>query len=349
MSVQKALIVPQKQGQFVLSTRSIPTPNPGEILVKVKAISLNPIDWKSQTLGYLINEYPAVLGVDVAGGVDSVGEGVKGFEKGDRVLFQGSTMRTADYGAYQEYVLAGADTVAKIPGNLTYSQAATIPLTLATAAVGLYANAPSGAGLNPTWDPEIKYQGHSALIIGGSSSVGHFAIQLLRLVGFTNIVAYASATHTENLKRLGATRIIDRKQVAESELGTIVDQILGGRARLNIVYDAVMSAEGQAAGYASLSDNGHLLSVRAIPDAYEPQDEQEKRGRKVISVFGSPHLPTTQTFGKIMYEKIGKLIEDGTIVPTKTEELPGGLESIENGLSRLREGTVSGRKLVVNL
>lgn len=82
---QKALIVPEKQAPFVLTTRSIPAPKAGEILVKLKAISLNPIDWKIQSSGYMVEKYPAVLGVDAAGEVVSIGDSVQGFEKGDSV------------------------------------------------------------------------------------------------------------------------------------------------------------------------------------------------------------------------------------------------------------------------
>lgn len=82
---QSALILPQKQSSFILSTRPIPAPKAGEILVKVKAISLNPIDWKIQSTGYMVEKYPSVLGTDVAGEVVSVGEGVKSFNEGDSV------------------------------------------------------------------------------------------------------------------------------------------------------------------------------------------------------------------------------------------------------------------------
>jgi len=343
---QNALILPVKQGSFVVSTRPVPSPKAGEILIKVKAVSLNPIDSTIQTVGYMVEKYPAVLGMDVAGEVASLGEGVESFSKGDRVFFQTNPPIGPDYGGYQEYALAMVETVAKIPEKFTYSQAATVPLTLTTAAVGLFADAPSGAGLNPTWDPKVQYIGHSALVVGGSSSVGIFAIQLLKSLGFTHIIAYASATHTEYLKSLGATTVIDRNKVPASDLTAAVAQICG---QVNIVYDAVFSSEGQAAGYEALVDNGHLLSVRATPDAYVPKDVDDVRGRKVTTAYGSPHMPNNKVFGKILYKKLGGLLEKGTIVPLRIEELPGGLESIVGGLDRLKAKSVSGKKLIVSL
>ena len=92
---------------------------------------------------------------------------------------------------------------------------------------------------------------------------------------------------------------------------TAVAQICG---QVNIVYDAVFSPEGQAAGYAALVDNGHLLSVRATPDVYVPKDVDDVRGRKVTTAYGSPHMPNNRVFGKILYEKLEGLLKNGTIV-----------------------------------
>lgn len=82
---QKALIIDAKFGNFVLDTISIPKPGPGEILVKIKAAALNPVDWKIQKFGVFVETFPAIVGTDIAGDVEEVGEGVTDFQKGDRV------------------------------------------------------------------------------------------------------------------------------------------------------------------------------------------------------------------------------------------------------------------------
>jgi len=84
-NTQKAFLLESKQGKFVVDTRPIPKPGPGELLVKVLATSLNPVDWKIQKYGAFINDFPAVLGTDGAGEVQEVGEGVTTFSKGDKV------------------------------------------------------------------------------------------------------------------------------------------------------------------------------------------------------------------------------------------------------------------------
>lgn len=85
-SQQKALWLTSKQGVFEVGPKNIPKPGPGELLVKIFAAALNPVDWKVQAHGFLhVQIYPAVLGSDASGTVEAVGEGVSGFTKGDRV------------------------------------------------------------------------------------------------------------------------------------------------------------------------------------------------------------------------------------------------------------------------
>ena len=82
---QKALILDAKLGNFSVDTAPVPKPGSGEILIKVKTAALNPVDWKVQKYGYLVEKFPAILGTDIAGDVEEIGEGVTEFQKGDRV------------------------------------------------------------------------------------------------------------------------------------------------------------------------------------------------------------------------------------------------------------------------
>lgn len=84
-SQQKALYLAKKNGPFEIHAAYVPKPGPGQILVKVEASGLNPADWKIQLWGILVEEYPSVLGSDIAGTVEELGEAVTGFAKGDRV------------------------------------------------------------------------------------------------------------------------------------------------------------------------------------------------------------------------------------------------------------------------
>jgi len=94
---QKALLIKEPHGPWVLDTVEIEKPGPGLILIKVISASLNPVDWKIQKWNVLIDGYPAVLGSDIAGDVEEVGEGVTDFKKGDRVSVPLSTDFSMQY------------------------------------------------------------------------------------------------------------------------------------------------------------------------------------------------------------------------------------------------------------
>lgn len=117
--------LPEKGGQFTLVQVNTPAPGPNEISIRTKAIGLNGIDWKSRAFGIMIQQWPAVLGVDAAGIVEAVGDEVKDFQAGDEVFcLAGMDSRG---GAFQEILTVPAYFVAKKPANLTMEQAASLP------------------------------------------------------------------------------------------------------------------------------------------------------------------------------------------------------------------------------
>ncbi|KAL0059588.1 hypothetical protein AAF712_013639 [Marasmius tenuissimus] len=330
-TVQKALFLTEKHGDFVVNTKDIPTPAAGEILVQVKGVALNPADWKIRDYGFLIEKYPTILGSDVAGDVAKIGEGVQNVKVGDRVIFQ--AYFEDDHAGYQQFVKIRAEI---IPESMTYSQAASIPLGLATAALGLFWTA-GGAGLNPNLDENKQYSGKPGVVIGGATSVGQFAIQLLKFAGFSPIITYASGHHTEFLKSLGATDVIDRKSVGIQDLPTAVKKITNTPVR--IVYDAVSQADTEEAGYATLAEGGDLVLV--LPS----QIQNPVENKKIHIVVGNvPQLD--RAFARVLYSKLTKYLEDGTVVPNRVEDLPNGLAGIADGLDRLRKDQVSGLKLI---
>ncbi|KAJ7099853.1 chaperonin 10-like protein [Mycena crocata] len=335
---QKALLIEHKGGPFVIGTRPIPTPGPGELLVKIHAAGLNPVDWKIQALGLFVTDFPAVVGTDVAGSVEALGEGVQDFQKGDRVFFQGPFIDSR-YGAFQEYTIIATDITVKIPPNITYAEAASIPVAFNCAAIGLFAPVPVGLGLTPPFDRKPHYSG-PALVIGGSSSVGQYAIQLLKLAGFAPIITYASAPHSAYLTSLGATHVVDR---ASTPLAALQDTITTHtKAPVLVVFDAISSPETQRAGYAVLAAGGGMVVTL---DLAVPEDSD---GKRALHVLGSVHVPAAREFGRTLMPALAGLVEDGLIVANRVEELPGGLQGIRDGLGRLQRGEVSGVKLVGN-
>ncbi|KAL0566504.1 hypothetical protein V5O48_015508 [Marasmius crinis-equi] len=335
MSSQKALFLLEEKGSFAVDTRNIPSLDQGEVLVKIQAAALNPVDWKIQKYGGLFKRYPAITGTDIAGDVVEVSKGVENLQVGDRVVFQGWFAN--DYSGFQQFTKVSAEIVAKIPKSLSYSQAASVPLGLATAAIGLFWTS-TGAGLNPTVDQNVQFPGQYAVVIGGSSSVGQYAIQLLKFSGFSPIVTYASSRHADFLKSLGATHVIDRQTIAINDLPTEVKKITEKPVRA--VYDAISLPETQEAGYATLAEDGDLILV------LEPKIKNPVENKKIHYVFGNVQPEANRPFGRALYKNLGQFLEDGTIVPNRPEELPNGLAGIVDGLERLQNDKVSGTKLI---
>ncbi|KAF8588740.1 GroES-like protein [Ramaria rubella] len=338
MPQQNVLFLQAKQGAFEVASSTIPQPGSDDVLVKILATALNPVDWKIQKYDSFIDKYPAILGTDSAGTVEQVGENVKTFKKGDRVVHQGYF--TNDKATFQQYTTVPAEILAKIPENISFDQAASVPLGIATAAVGFY-NPPSGngVGLTPPWIPagEGKYQG-GIVIFGGStlnlSSLTLVAIQLARLSGFSPIVTTASLHNADLVKSLGATHVIDRKADVVAEAKKILTPLP------DIVYDAV-SEDTQEQAWNILASNGTLLLVQPGKEVLKNGED----GKKHISFVGNVHIQ--RELGKSLYANLTGLLQSGKIKPNRVEVIPGGLGGIVSGLKRMEENKVSGVKLVV--
>jgi len=169
-----------------------------QLLVKVHASSVNPIDWKIRKgmLRLLTgNNFPMVLGFDVSGEVVAVGEGVTQFKPGDLIY---ARLDQLPGGAYAEYAAVAAKVAAFKPENLTHEQAAAVPLAALTALQALR----DEGGLRP---------GHRVLINGSSGGVGTFAVQIAKAMG-AEVTAVCSTKNIELVKTLGADRTIDYTQ-----------------------------------------------------------------------------------------------------------------------------------------
>lgn len=336
---QKALFLESKCGEFKVGENSIPTPGAGQLLVRIEATGLNPIDWKVQEYGIFLEKFPAILGTDIAGVVEEVGDGVSGFATGDRVFFQGAWEK--DLAGYQQHTLAVAEITAKIPAHLSFEQAATVPVAIAAAVGGLYLPKPHGAGLTAPLDSSTqgKYAGKPIVILGGTTSLGQYAIQFARLSGFSPIIATASLKHGQHLKSLGATHILDRHLDAGA-LGVQITAIAQGI--VEVVFDAVSLADTQRLGYDILAAVGHLTLVL-------PKVEQIKEvdGKSIATVFGTWTLPYSRELGVHLYSKLTEFLDSGAIKPTRVEVIPSGLHGVVGGLERLKADQVSGMKLVV--
>ncbi|GLB40694.1 putative groES-like protein [Lyophyllum shimeji] len=346
----KALFLTSERGTFELGTQPTPIPGPGELLVRIEAAALNPLEWKLKEWGTTIGlprGYPAILGVDVAGIVVQLGEGVEGFEKGDRTVYQG--WWSNDKTGFQQYGLVDARYAAKVPSNISLEEAASIPCALVAAIAGLYVPKPHGAGLTLPLSPSTrgKNAGQPILVLGGASSLGQAAIQFARLSGCSPILTTASLKNTDFLTSLGATHVLDRT-LSFPALQSQISQIIQEKGKpLGVVYDAISEPETQQAGYDLLADGagGHLVLV--LPEQITRKGGEGKKNVTVGMIYGHWEHPRLSEVGVEVHRALTGLLQEGLFKPNRVEVLPGGLRGIAGGLERLKEGKVSGTKLVV--
>ena len=177
-----------------------PAPNTDDVLVKVLAVSANAADWhmlrgkplfSRATLG-LLRPKQQILGVDIAGRVEAVGSGVTRFQPGDEVY---ANLLDHGYGGFAEYVAVPVDVVALKPANLSFEEAAAVPMAAVTALQGLRHH----GELRPT---------QQVLINGATGGVGTFAVQLAKAAG-AEVTAVTSTPNLELVRSLGADHVVD--------------------------------------------------------------------------------------------------------------------------------------------
>lgn len=172
-----------------------------DILVKIQAIAVNPVDVKVRAPKDGVEDTPRILGWDAAGVVEAVGEDVTLFSPGDEVYYSGDITRS---GAYAEYQLVDERIVGRKPKSLSFAEAAALPLTTITAYEAFFER----LGL----DRDGSNKGETILIIGGAGGVGSIAIQLAKAAGLT-VIATASREETSQWVRdLGADHVINHRE-----------------------------------------------------------------------------------------------------------------------------------------
>ncbi|KAH9921193.1 GroES-like protein [Epithele typhae] len=356
-TTQKALINPAPGGGWKLHTTfPVPVPGAGEVQIKIMASSLNPGDWKIAAHGSPLggSTYPWVGGLDLAGVVEAVGEGVDHLAVGDRVF--SPTHLSPETSAWQEYCIQPAGNVAKIPDNIPFERAAGVAVPFNTCVLGLWNRDPGATaislGLPAPWEEGGKAVGvgKAAFIVGGSTSVGQFAIQCARMNGFSSIVTTASSKHADWLKSLGATHVIDR---ALSEVDTLAELAkFTADTPVTLAFECVEGSVTERLAYQGLSLGGGLVCVNPMLNPAETFAEvkKDRDGKKVVKVFAELKLvPENVTVGVEAYKHVSAWLADGSLVPCRVEVLPRGLLGIPEGLERLARGVVSGVKLVARI
>ena len=278
-----------------------PTLQPGEVLVRVHAVGLNPPDWYLRE-GYRMLPpewqpeiaFPLILGTDISGVVAAVADGVRGFAEGDAVyaMVRFPAGLAGGSQAYAEYVAVPASELALKPAGIDHAHAAAAPMSLLTAWQFMVDLGHDGANpLQPHRHVPVPLAGRTVLVNGAAGGVGHFAVQIAKLRG-ARVIAAASAGHADFLRDLGADEVIDYAATRPEDVVRDAD----------LVVDAV---GGPTTGrfLRTLKPGGALFPI--FPLGFSGAGEAERLGVTVS---------TTQVRSSgAQLAELGRLLDDGTI------------------------------------
>ncbi|MDP9077055.1 MAG: zinc-dependent alcohol dehydrogenase family protein [Bacteroidota bacterium] len=325
----KALVLENYGSPFVIKEIDRPATNDGEVLVQIKAASVNPLDTKikSGNAGHAKTQLPAILGIDMAGVVVEVGKDVKNFKAGDEVY--GMTGGIAGVqGSLAEYAAVDADLLAIKPKNLTMAESAAIPLGFITAWEGLVDRANVG-------------EGKSVLIHGGSGGVGHLAVQLAIAKG-ADVFTTDSPAKKELVEAFGATSIDYTTEAVEDYVIKHTD----GEG-FDIVFDTVGGSVLDASFKAAKTYHGHVVSI--LGWGTHSIAPLSFRAATYSGVFTLLPLITGKHrlhHGEIMSEATA-IIEAGQLRPI-IDPTYYSFENIENAYQAVETGKAKG-KVIVNI
>lgn len=344
--VNYAAWIPSHGAQLEVADAPFPTDiADDEVVIKNKAVAVNPVDWKIQSAPEPIFniKYPNILGSDVAGEVVAVGAAVGHLRKGDRVIGHalGLSSGGAAYGGFQLYPRLRAVTVARIPGGVPFEQAVVLPLSVSTAAAGLYLE--DTLGLQIPTAPGAAKKRETLLLWGGSSSVGSSVVQLAVASGY-DVVATASPANYGYVKSLGASLVLDYHN--PDIVAILAGLLKTSGARLVGAYDAIgldATVRASAAVVAALG-GGRVASVGAAPEDAGGKDVDVVRVSAPSLVSKEPGVVKA-----IWGEYVPAALEAGTLVPRPRELVVGrGLYFVQSGLDTNKAG-VSAAKVVITL
>jgi NADPH:quinone reductase-like Zn-dependent oxidoreductase len=307
----KAIRIHAFGGPDQLKIEDIPVPVPAadEVLIKIYATSVNPIDWKireGERKEKIPSKLPLTLGWDVSGVIESVGQQVTSFKAGDEVYGRPDPTKN---GAYAEYMVVKADQISFKPQTIDYKQAAAVPLAGLTAWQGIF-------------DHGHLEKGQKVLIHAGSGGVGTFAIQFARWKG-AEVITTSSAENIAFLRLLGADYVIDyRKEKFEEKISDV-----------DLVFDTI-GGDTQKRSLGVLKSGGRLITT------VKPEFIEEAKKRNIVlEGFTAQSYPAE-------LKDIAKLIDEGKVKPVIDRIMPLAQAAEAQQISK--EGHTRG-KIVLNV
>ena len=325
----KAMIVKQygSEAVFEAAEQPKPTVKAGHLLIKIAATSVNTVDTMIKTMGNdlpIAPALPAILGMDFAGTVEAIGEGVTDFTVGDEVY--GCAGGLADLpGTLAEYIVADAKLTARKPKNLSLREAAALPLVAITAYEGLMR-----AGIA---------KGQKVLVHGGSGGVGHIALQLARHFGAEVFATGGGEKQLALIEKLGATGINYKTET----VADYVAQHTDGRG-FDLVFDSV-GGLNMAKSFEAAALNGQVASTVSMVEL--DLSVAHFKGLSLHVVFML--IPMLHNFKREAHRRIlnqlTEIIEAGRLTPV-LDEPRYSLAEVGQAHARLTSGACLGKVVV---
>ncbi|MBB2975240.1 NADPH:quinone reductase-like Zn-dependent oxidoreductase [Microbacterium endophyticum] len=372
MSENKAAWLGDKYADLKVGPAPVPVAGHGELVVRNRAIAVNPLDAVKQTTGNMMYSwlpYPSVLGEDLSGEVVEVGSGVTGFTIGDRVLAYAVGMEksrnSAAEGAFQNYTVVLAKLTSAIPDDLTHEQAAVLPLALSTAASALFQRNQLGLQ-HPSVD--AMPTGKTVLVWGGSTSVGSNAIQLAVAAGY-DVITTASPKNHDYVRGLGASQVFDYS--SDTAVDDLVAALAGAEfagalavgtgsaeptvavaSRVDGRRRVVLASPSVSLGDFPRGGGMNSITIRMLSRLVWTNVALQVRARllgvKAGFVWGSS-LMNNEVAPAVFRDFLPLALAEGRYVAAPPARVVGhGLASVQSAIDALREG-VSAQKLVVSL
>ncbi|KAK4868561.1 hypothetical protein LT330_006763 [Penicillium expansum] len=343
-----------------LTLVQVPTPQPQqhEIQVRIEWVPSAPLDVYQVDAG-LMAQFPQSIGDSGVGTVVAVGPSVEHLHVGDQVM--GFFFHNEKEKGQQIYVTAPEHLFGKVPPGLSLAAAATLPTNIATAFLTLS----DKLGIELPWPRPSEFsskdQNVPILIWGAGSSVGQFAVQILKYWGYTNVIATASSKHHAKIKGYGAKHVIDYKD--QDAVSFILDILSTESPSLPLrAFDCVDSKFGSLQHIAKITTLPGSIVAAVLPVVVRPSSEEG--GVQVsLDVAGeATWMPGVEIHGIVSYafeanpflkdhllpDIIPGLVKLGAIEPNKYREIEGDslLQRATAALDTLRSGQVSGERLV---
>lgn len=345
-----ALWLDSPSGSLRVRPAATPSPGPGEVTVRARAVAMNPIDnlpgiGRRIVLPWLT--YPAVLGSDVAGDIIAIGPSVTGLRIGDRIVgYAAGVEKSRNHpaqSAFQTHVVLKERMCSPLPDTVAFQEAAVLPMAITTAAAGLF-QTDQLALLPPTAAPTEPHQ--SVLIFGGATSVGMNAIQLARNAGY-DVIATSSPRNAALLQRLGARAVVDYH---DPDITDQIIQHLNGRllaGTLAIVRGTLRHAITVNASK-KLQGTKRVASAQPTPATKIQGALARRRGIRVSTIWGGS--PNDNEVGPAIWNTfLPAALADGRYQTAPPPRVTGrGLDAIPDALAQLRKG-VNAEKIVVTL